>query len=203
MLFRSKSIADAKKDGEFDNLLDSDWFDNELIDELIDLFPDEDYDSASKEVKDYISKATGQSQINENSLTSKYINRGRLNQNAISKYLKSVIDSEYLDSVDTFMNDDEGWGESSSYFFEGDETPWDKLMQAVGDYKELGQNNSNPLWKALNDATFTIINSRDKLKPKGKVIVEKILSDFGVLKQYQQYVDDLEKPKTDPTDEEV
>ena len=46
--FIDKSIADAKKDGEFDNLLDSDWFDNELIDELIDLFPDEDYDSASK-----------------------------------------------------------------------------------------------------------------------------------------------------------
>jgi len=31
-----------------------DWFENELIDMLIELFEDEDYDRASKEVKDYI-----------------------------------------------------------------------------------------------------------------------------------------------------
>ena len=65
--FIDKAIADAKKDGEFENLVDADWFDNELIDELIDLFEDEDYDSASKEVKDYISKAISvkESQMNE------------------------------------------------------------------------------------------------------------------------------------------
>ena len=32
-------------------------FENELIDELIDLFPNKDYDSASPEVMDYISQA--------------------------------------------------------------------------------------------------------------------------------------------------
>jgi len=65
--FIDKAIADAKKDGEFENLVDADWFDNELIDELIDLFEDEDYDSASKEVKDYISKVISvkESQMNE------------------------------------------------------------------------------------------------------------------------------------------
>ena len=56
--FIDKAVASAKKDGEFENLMDAEWFDNELIDELIDLFPNKDYDSASKEVMDYISQAT-------------------------------------------------------------------------------------------------------------------------------------------------
>lgn len=52
--FINKAISDAKKDGEFENLKKADWFENELIDMLIELFEDEDYDRASKEVKDYI-----------------------------------------------------------------------------------------------------------------------------------------------------
>jgi hypothetical protein len=54
--FINKAISDSKKDGEFENLKKVDWFENELIDELIDLFleEDKDYDRASKEVKDYI-----------------------------------------------------------------------------------------------------------------------------------------------------
>ena len=99
--------------------------------------------------------------------------------------------------------DPEGWGESSSYFFDGEDTPWRRLLQAVGKYKRIGQNDDNPLWMALNNATFDIINYQDKLRPKGKAVVEKILSDFGVLKKYQQYVDDLAKPKTDPSDQDV
>ncbi len=55
--FINKAIADSKKDGEFENLKKADWFENELIDELIDLFPNKDYDSASPEVMDYISQA--------------------------------------------------------------------------------------------------------------------------------------------------
>ena len=55
--FINKAIADSKKDGEFENLKEADWFENELIDELIDLFPNKDYDSASPEVMDYISQA--------------------------------------------------------------------------------------------------------------------------------------------------
>jgi hypothetical protein len=44
-----------------------DWFDNELIDELIDLFPNKDYDKASKEVKDYIKeKITLKDSLKEN-----------------------------------------------------------------------------------------------------------------------------------------
>ena len=56
--FIDKAVASAKKDGEFENLMDAEWFDNELIDELIDLFPNKDYDRASKEVMDYISQVT-------------------------------------------------------------------------------------------------------------------------------------------------
>jgi hypothetical protein len=52
--FINKAIADSKKDGEFENLKKVDWFENELIDELIELFPNKDYDSASSEVMDYI-----------------------------------------------------------------------------------------------------------------------------------------------------
>ncbi len=36
------------------NLKKADWFENELIDELISLFPNKDYDSASSKVTDYI-----------------------------------------------------------------------------------------------------------------------------------------------------
>jgi hypothetical protein len=144
-----------------------------------------------------------ESQMDEANSSSKYINRGRLNKNAVADYLKSVIDPEYLKDVNTFMRDEEGWGESSSYFLEDDESPLGKLLEAVGKYKNLGQNSDNPLWKALDDATFNIINNQGKLRPKGKAVAEKILSDFGVLDQYQQYVDDLEKPKLEPTDKEV
>jgi len=56
--FINKAISDAKKDGEFENLKKADWFENELIDMLIELFEDKDYDRASKEVKDYIKTKT-------------------------------------------------------------------------------------------------------------------------------------------------
>jgi len=47
----------------------------------------------------------------------------QLNSKAIEAYLKSVIDPEEIENVDIFMNDDEGYGESSSYFFDNDEDP--------------------------------------------------------------------------------
>jgi hypothetical protein len=55
--FITKTITDSKADGSFKDLIEADWFENELIDELINLFPDKDYDSASSEVMDYISQA--------------------------------------------------------------------------------------------------------------------------------------------------
>jgi len=54
-----KVVTDAKADGEFENLVKYGFFDTELIDNIIeDIFPDNDYDSASKEVMDYIAKVT-------------------------------------------------------------------------------------------------------------------------------------------------
>ena len=45
-----------------------------------------------------------------------------LNSDAIRAYFKSVIAPEYIDDVDTFMDDEEGYGESSTYFFsDGDD----------------------------------------------------------------------------------
>ena len=64
----------------------------------------------------------------EESKTNKYIDLDEdgvemLNKEAVTNYLKSVIDPEYIDDVDTFMSDDEGWEESSMYFFEVPEDP--------------------------------------------------------------------------------
>jgi hypothetical protein len=71
--------------------------------------------------------------INENQLNeNKYIDTAIedeeefpiLNKEKIAEYLKSVINSEYIDDVDAFMNDEEGFGESSMYFFDvPEETP--------------------------------------------------------------------------------
>jgi hypothetical protein len=44
-----------------------------------------------------------------------------LNKVLVSDYLKSVIDPEEIESVDVFMDDEEGFDESSSYFFDTDE----------------------------------------------------------------------------------
>ena len=44
----------------------------------------------------------------------------RLNEKTVADYLKSVIDPKQKRAVDTFMNDDEGFGESSSHFFDDD-----------------------------------------------------------------------------------
>jgi len=41
-----------------------------------------------------------------------------LNKTAVANYLKSAIDPEEIENVDIFMRDDEGFDESSSYFFE-------------------------------------------------------------------------------------
>ena len=44
-----------------------------------------------------------------------------LNDKAIAAYLKSVIDPKKIRSVNSFMKDEEGYGESSSYFFDNGE----------------------------------------------------------------------------------
>jgi hypothetical protein len=57
-----------------------------------------------------------------------------LNSEACEAYLKSVIDPSELKSVDTFMDDEEGWGNAAEYFFEGDtENPSEKDVE---DYLE-------------------------------------------------------------------
>jgi hypothetical protein len=57
-----------------------------------------------------------------------------LNSEACEAYLKSIIDPSELKSVDTFMDDEEGWGNAAEYFFEGDtENPSEKDVE---DYLE-------------------------------------------------------------------
>lgn len=52
-----------------------------------------------------------------------------LNDQAISDYLKSVIDPKYIKDVKTFMNDEEGYDESRSYFFD------DEYYDSISDEK--------------------------------------------------------------------
>ena len=58
----------------------------------------------------------------------------QLDSKAIEAYLKSVIDPEEIESVDIFMGDDEGYGESSMYFFDNDEDPATTTDKEVEDW---------------------------------------------------------------------
>ncbi len=76
---------------------------------------------------------------NENQSTNKYLivdedGDYQLNSKAISDYLKSAIDPEEIENVDIFMNDDEGYGESSMYFFDNDEDPATTTEKDVEDW---------------------------------------------------------------------
>jgi len=56
--FIDKVINDAKRDDEFEYLKDVDFFDNDLIDLIMDEFDDDgDYNDVSQEIKDYITNA--------------------------------------------------------------------------------------------------------------------------------------------------
>jgi len=56
--FIDKVISDAKKDGEFEELVQVDYFENDLIDFILEKFDEEgNYDNVSQEVKDYINKS--------------------------------------------------------------------------------------------------------------------------------------------------
>jgi hypothetical protein len=56
--FIDKVISDAKRDDEFEYLKDVDFFDNDLIDLIMDEFSDDgDYNDVSQEVKDYITNS--------------------------------------------------------------------------------------------------------------------------------------------------
>lgn len=76
---------------------------------------------------------------NENQSTNKYLTIDeegdyQLNSKAITDYLKSSIAPEEIENVDIFMNDDEGYGESSMYFFDNDEDPSATTEQDVEDW---------------------------------------------------------------------
>jgi hypothetical protein len=56
--FIDKVISDAKRDDEFEYLKDVDFFDNDLIDLIMDEFDDDgNYNDVSQEIKDYITNS--------------------------------------------------------------------------------------------------------------------------------------------------
>jgi hypothetical protein len=77
--------------------------------------------------------------ITEEQSTNKYLTVDEegdyaLNSKAITDYLKSAIDPKEIKSVNIFMKDDEGYGESSMYFFDNDEDPATTTEQDVEDW---------------------------------------------------------------------
>jgi len=73
-------------------------------------------------------RALGKKEVKEANSTNKYLTIDeegdyQLNDKAIADYLKSVIDPTEIESIESFMSDDEGYGESSMYFFDNDEDP--------------------------------------------------------------------------------
>ena len=131
-----KSVIDPSELKSVSNFMN----DDEGFDESASYFFEDEYvDTTEKEVEDWAKQEMsyylfskpdefpGKENIEE-SKTNKYIDLDEdgvemLNKEAVTNYLKSVIDPEYIDDVDTFMSDDEGWEESSMYFFEVPEDP--------------------------------------------------------------------------------
>jgi len=77
--------------------------------------------------------------ITEEQSTNKYLTVDEegdyaLNSKAIADYLKSAIDPKEIKSVNIFMKDDEGYGESSMYFFDNDEDPATTTEQDVEEW---------------------------------------------------------------------
>ena len=73
-------------------------------------------------------RALGKKEVKEANSTNKYLTIDeegdyQLNDKAITDYLKSVINPEEIESIESFMTDNEGYGESSMYFFDNDEDP--------------------------------------------------------------------------------
>ena len=57
-LFIDKSVRDAKRDGDFEDLIDVDYFENDFIDFILEKFDTKgDYGNVSKEVEEYIANA--------------------------------------------------------------------------------------------------------------------------------------------------
>ena len=76
---------------------------------------------------------------NDNQPTNKYLTVDeegdyQLNDKAVADYLKSEIDPEEIENVDIFINDDEGYGESSIYFFDDLSDPAETTEKEVEDW---------------------------------------------------------------------
>jgi hypothetical protein len=91
--------------------------------------PDKGVEGKEKTIKEGLEEAK----------KNKYINVDeegdyQLDSNAIKAYLKSAIDPEEIENVDIFMSDDEGYDESSMYFFDNDEDPATTTEKDVEDW---------------------------------------------------------------------
>jgi hypothetical protein len=78
----------------------------------------------------------------------------QLDSNAITDYLKSVIDPKEIENVDIFMKDDEGYGESSMYFFDNDEDPSATTDKEVEDW-------------AKQELSYWLFSTPDEFPSKG------------------------------------
>jgi len=109
----------------------------------------------------------------------------QLDSDAIEAYLKSVIDPEEIESVDSFMNDDEGYGESSSYFFDVDDSVYkmptekeveDWAKQEIS-YYLFSKPDEFP-GKDMSENVKEGININENFKVGDKVVINKNLTRF-------------------------
>ena len=98
-----------------------------------------------------------------------------LDNEAIADYLRSVIDPEYIDSVDTFMDDDEGYGESATYFFDSSDDDLETTEQQVEDWAKqemsyylFSSSDEFPVKEGIEEGSFMggvdLGSSFDKMK---------------------------------------
>jgi hypothetical protein len=132
-----------------------------------------------------------------------------LNKEAITNYLKSVIDPEEIENVDIFMNDDEGFEESSTYFFDSDEDPATTTEKEVEDWvkQEMSyylfskpdefpvKENIEEAKKALSEAKAGLFGKYIEFeKPEGPEVIvsfekpneEELGLDFGTLDEIME-----------------
>ena len=102
-----------------------------------------------------------------------------LNQAAISSYLKSVINPEELESVDNFINDEEGYGESSMYFFDNDEDPATTTEKDVEDW-------------AKQEMSYYLFSKPDEFPVKESVEEgEEVNESFKYFDNYEEFENTL------------
>ena len=182
--FIDKVISDAKKDGEFEELVQVDYFENDLIDFILEKFDDEsNYDDVSQEVKDYIKSAVSMKE-----------DMGH-----------DIEDAEAMKQMD-FLAEYEViyvYGEDGKCYRKDDEGNYDQVDRSYCQ-RYAGSGVREEKEKA-NIATNSNLPTTDKLGLLGAFQeIEELLEDLGAdieMEMDDRYVSDYSKRRAQELDE--